>query len=186
MELTCEEIQPERVGYVLCVEKPIMDTMLIDSRDHLLQLIKEEGIVDFRSHQRKLIVVDQGEKMLWDHMLQKNQLKSLSYYVHAHFLENHIYLKLNQVVDTTEFNDEIRQSSTIFITDKLIAIRNMYEQISQALWDHIQVFAEKKPNNSTHMKGNSNPDFRKFSEEIIKFFKEVMLNCEIVHLHLIN
>lgn len=115
----------------------------IPSRFDLLNLItnEEDGI----NTKKNTVVVDQGDNLVWDilHSNKDNSKLSLplrSYYVHAHLTDDHIYMKLNQVVAASEEG----KLSTVLIKDKYIPIRNIYRQISEAMWLHIQSLDEKE------------------------------------------
>lgn len=136
LKLIEKKIDLEKVGYVLCMDKLLMGTFYISSRTKLLKLMKENNIVNFSENPRKMIIVDQGEKIAWN-MVRKNYPEPSSYYVQANVSDNHIYLKLSQVIDTTASNGGIPETSTIYIKDTMITIENAYEQVAEILWNHI-------------------------------------------------
>lgn len=118
-----------------------METFYLQSRDELSDTIKENNIVDFTNNSRKLIVVDQGERVVWK-MTEINTLKPKSYYVHANMSDTCIYFKLKEVVDTTESDEGIPESAAIYVKDKLLTIESNYEQVADALWGHIHSLEE--------------------------------------------
>jgi hypothetical protein len=143
-KLKTSENQQEGVVYVLCVEKLIMNTMHMKSRRELLEFVRESEMLDFKANPKQITVVDQGERVVWN-SLQKYTMKPPSYYVHAHMTENYIYLKLHQVVDITESNDNnLRKSSRIFIKDAHVTMEDTCQQVSGTIWNYIQSLNNKE------------------------------------------
>lgn len=164
-------IDLDKVGYVFCMGKLLMDAFYISSRDELLELIKKNNLINFMDNPRKMIVVDQGEKTVWE-MNQYHTLCPQSYYVHAHMADNHIYLKLKDVVDTTGSNGGIPEFSTIFIKDRLIPMDNIYDQVADALWDHIQslIVTERESFIANH--SNDKKLYLVYKAQLTRFIKE--------------
>jgi hypothetical protein len=65
-------------------------------------------------------------------------LEKLCYPVQAHISDDYIHCKLNQLVDITDSNAGKPLNSVIFIKDKMVDKKNMYRQVSEILWSHIQ------------------------------------------------
>jgi hypothetical protein len=97
----------------------------------------------FKDNPQKITVVDQGERKAWNSLL-KNQLKPPSYYVHAHMVDDYIYLKLHQIVDITEPNSGVSESASIFIKDAYLVVKDTYKQVGELLWCHIQSLGENE------------------------------------------
>lgn len=167
-------IDLDTVGYVVCVDKLLMETFYIQSRNELLQLIKESYITDLTANPLNLIIMDQGEKEVLK-MIQNSTLEPPSYYVHAHLSDEHIYLKLKQVVDISEHNGE--ESSVVYIKDKLITIDNLYEQVSEGLWNYIQLLddEEKVTIISTDKFGNVEHLHNLFKQKMKRFIGEEVI-----------
>lgn len=134
--LTDKNLPLGNVGYVLHVDRRIVDNLFMGSRTDLSEFIKNKTAVN-------MIMVDQGEKIAYT-MLQGSQLKPPSFYVHANIEDNNIYLKLRQVVDTTSANGGVTQQSTVFIKDKTILFTGIGDQICEKLWNHIYSLDEKE------------------------------------------
>lgn len=168
-ELQMREIQLEKVGYVLSLEKTMMKDLHMASKDDLMELFKESTGIS-----RDITVINQGEKLVWDE-LQKVLFEKPLYYVHAHMSTNYIYLKLHQVVDITDSNNGIKKNASVFLKDKLVDIVDSYKLISELLWRHIQSLDEKQRKNYIycHERNIDNiDDLSKFSEAVTRYLKE--------------
>lgn len=108
------KVDLQKVGYVICMDKLLMEAFYISSKDELLDLIEESDLIGFMNSPRKLILVDQGE-MEVTRVVNNSELNPMSYFVHAHMSDSHIHLKLKDVVDTTGSNEGVPESSIIFI-----------------------------------------------------------------------
>lgn len=168
---TVKNIDLDRVSYVLCMEKCLMSAFYIPSRNELLDIIKENSIVDFTRNSRKMIIVDQGERIAW-RMVENSKPKPLSYYVHAHVSDSHIYLKLKEVVDTTGSNGGIPDSSSIHIQDKLITMESVYNQVIDVMWSHIQEIDELESRQFLPNHNNSVELYSAFKVRLKQFIME--------------
>lgn len=122
-QLADRDLELESTGYILCMDKSITASLQIGSRAEVLELIKKNEVVDFSKHPRKLIVVDQGEKFVWEAVQKKNSpVKNSSYFVHAHVetKSNSIYLKLHKAVHIGDG----AELSIVLLDDKLISAEN--------------------------------------------------------------
>lgn len=169
-----KNISLEKVGYVFCLEEKIMNALNIDSKTDLLRFVKESNLVDFQSHPRRMIIVDQGDKEVWD-MMQRNQLESTSFYVQSHISDECIYLKLYQVVDVTDTNGNILEQSTVFVKEKVLVTKNLYEQVSVMLWRHLQSLQPTNKRLIINPCDEDLPDYlgnyEQFEENLIFFLK---------------
>lgn len=129
-------IEEVSVGYVLCLEKSIMDNICFETRDDLLECIKINKLIDFTENPRKLVVVNQGDDIIYNR-IQSNFLYPLSYYVYSDMKDDYMYLKLSQVVNSSESNYSAEELETIDISDKVVQLENIYDQLKWALWTHI-------------------------------------------------
>lgn len=172
LELGRQTIKSTNVGCVLCLNKLITNSLRITSRDNLLQFIKSNQLIGREiGNLQRMVIVNQGEKLLWDNMLQRYPLAPMSYFVHTHISEDHIYLKLRQVVNTLESSDQEQELSSICIKDKLITMQNIYEQVSVSLWKRIQSLDKKSRKALTDSQHDKSEDFKKFSTKFIDYFK---------------
>lgn len=158
-----QDVQPEKIVYALCLDKLLMEELGLKSRHNTLQLIKESKIiVGFDTNPRKMITIDQGEKIAWS-FFQKSALEPLSYYVHSHMTDSYIHLKLLQVIDITKYSGIQKESTSILVKEKTISMQNVYEQVSETLWCHMVSIDGVET-----FKGR----FETFNEEIVRFIKE--------------
>lgn len=145
----------------------------IESKDRILQLIEENEIVDFKDNFRKMIIVDQAEKLVQEAI---EDVHPGSYYVHAHIADDSIYFKLKQIVDITEYNAGVLSSSEVCIKDKFITIQDVFEQVCETLWVHINSLdgEERKSfkNNEDDNSVNSVGDYIIFKEQLTTIIKE--------------
>lgn len=128
--------------YVLSIEKRLMVELGIESRIKLLDLIIENKVVNFNDNPRKMIIVDCGDKLASE-LLVESQIKPRDYYVHTHITNDSMYLKLKQVVDVTEYNGGTPSTSDIIIKDKFVTMENTFEQVCETLWITINSLDEK-------------------------------------------
>jgi hypothetical protein len=164
----------EGVVFGLCLEKPIISALNMKSRLDLLEFVRESEMLGFKDTPRRITVVDQGERKAWN-SLQKNQLKPLSCYVHAHMADDYIYLKLHQIVDITESNNGIPDSASIFIKDAYLVIKDTYEQVGELIWCHIQSLDDKEKREFIYSNANYSIDYARdyatFKKKIGEFIK---------------
>lgn len=166
------------VGYALCLRKSIMHVIQVKSRIELLKLIRESNTLNFGNNPRKITVVDEGDEIVWN-KLQTNTLRPSSYYVHAHIMNSYIYLKLHQIVDITNDNDKAPESSTLFIKDKYVNIQNIFRQLSDMLWSHIQSLDDMEKQQYVSFIGNSSfesKNYENFTKKFIEFIKNEVKN----------
>jgi hypothetical protein len=146
----------------------------MESRVDLLNFIRENEILGFKSKPKKITVVDQGERTIWN-SLQKIQLKPPSYYVHAHMTDSYISLKLHQIVDITASNNGVSELATIFIEDAYLAMKDTFQQVGELIWCHIQSLDEKEREEFAYPNGDCPIDYAsdnaKFQEGIQEFIK---------------
>lgn len=99
-----KNIDYRKVGYVLSLEKKLMLHLCIQSRDELLQIIKENKVVEFKDNPRKIIIVDQADNLVWKILQERSQTHPRSHHVYVHITDSCLYLKLNQAVDIARGN----------------------------------------------------------------------------------
>lgn len=170
--LEMKKIPLEDVSYVLCLEANIEDSLCIETRDELADLIKESAIL---KPKQKMAIKSQGEKIVW-RSLQKDPLMPPCYFVHTHLTDDYIVVKVHQVVDTTEVNGEFNDPSTIHITAKVIAMKDIYEQVGELLWNHIHSLDKEQKSLFVQSKNNLLEDrieqYKLFSQKMTEFVKE--------------
>lgn len=156
----------QQTAYVLCVERMTLKGLYITSKEELSSTLKD-CLGRFR-----IAVVDHSEKLVWD-TSHKPLLKKPCYYVHMHISEKYIFLKHNQVVDITESNGGNQIHSSVFISDRMIKIKSMYQQVSETLWNHIELLDESKRDNLVYGDGFDNylHDFEVFNVKLGQFLK---------------
>lgn len=180
--LVDKSIPLEQVGYVFSLERSIMDYTRLNTGDELLKLIKEADVRFTSSNHKNVIVVDEGEKLAWCLTL-KAPMKPMSFYVHTHMSNEHVYLKLHQIINTAESSSELKDYSTIFIAAKRVDFRNTIEQVCETLWTHIQLIEDKHKKSLTcsykDQMMDSAIDFRTFKEKLSKFIKEEVSNNQV-------
>lgn len=116
-------------------------------------------------------MVDQGESAVWK-MTENNKIKPGSYYLHAYMSDTHIYFKLKEVVDITDSNDGVPESSDIYIKDKLLHINSLYEQVAKILWNHIQSLDEVEREAFVSNYGNDKQFYLAYKTQLKKFITE--------------
>lgn len=163
-------IHTENVGYALCVEKNITNNLFMESRTDLSDFVK-------KNIASTMIVVDPGEKELHN-MLQKSQLSPPSFYVHAHIQDSYVYLKLQQVVDTTSANGGITQQSTVFVKDKRIDFTQVQDQICERLWNHIHSLDEKEKEDFVDLCKSGSMEYKSFGEALTFFIGEKVIDLK--------
>lgn len=173
LRLQSTNISLDQIGYALCLDKSIMYSLDLETKGALLDFVKDSYAVNFEGNPRKLIVVEQGERKVWE-LLQKTNLKPPSYYIHSHITDEYILMKLHQVVDTTESNCGLNTSSQLFIEDRVITMKNVYERISEILWNYIHKFNGE--GEESFFCGNKSIDFVNdftiFKKRMVQFLKE--------------
>lgn len=170
-----KNINLDKVGYVLSMEKLLMEAFYIPSTSRFADIIKESDLIGFTNNLQKILVMDQGE-MVASRMVEKSiNLDPPSYYVHAHISDNQIHLKLKDIVDTTDSNGGVPESSIVYIKDKLITIYCVYEQVAEVLWDHIQSLDETEREVFLTKHENDISLYPIYKSRLIKFIKEEVI-----------
>lgn len=170
-----KNIDMEEVRYVIIMEKKLMTNLCIDSRDELLQLIKENRLVDFEANPRKMVIVDQDEKLAWD-MIESSQIPPESYYVHAHIAHDCIYLKLKQMIDVTVCNGEAPSASAVLIKDKFLIKQSVSNQVCETFWSYIDSLNKEERQTLLNNECDDFPcyvnDYKIFKEQFAQIIKE--------------
>lgn len=148
------------------------------SRDDLSEFIKAQGIIDCKDNPRRVIIRDRGEKQVWS-MLKDTVKKPPFYYVHANISDDYIHIKLHRVLNIPLMDEGVEDLPTILIKQKTISINNIYEQVCDKLWHHIQPLDHQEK--SEFVKGTDDISidaascFKVLSKKIVHFMKEEVL-----------
>lgn len=182
VQLKIKDADAHKVGYVLNMEKLLMDTLYISSKNELLDLIKEHDLVDFFNNPRKMIMVDQGENTL--SRMVEHTMHPPGYYVHAHISDDHIHLKLKDAVDTKDYNGGIPEMSHVYLKDKLIVMDSVYEQVADTFWEYIQSLEEtercefmSENDNYKHLYLTYKVQLKRFITKRVNILKKKVILC---------
>lgn len=167
IELEILQVDIDQVGYVFCLENPIMKNLFVGSREEILEFVTKNYLVPSNNSLFKNIaLVDQGEELVWK-MLQSAKLEHYSYYMHAHIADDYIYLKLHQVI---EADMSKKGPSTLLIREKALQMNNVYREVAELIFSYTQ--EEERKNCGSKCSLQCIADFRLFEEKLTHFIKE--------------
>lgn len=185
-KLESRNIQLHNVGYVLCIDKIIMNQLQIKSRAEMYDLIKESGAIAFDSSFLKLVVMENTDKIAWNLFRQSN-LKALSYCLCAHISDDYIYFKVYQILDAT--NDDKNYPTTALVHDQFIATKNTYHEASENLWFYLQDLSYEERKSllvTTHLDDDNFPcHFQLFVSKLTEYLKEQVNATKKIHARLL-
>ncbi|KAI7891569.1 uncharacterized protein EV154DRAFT_507768 [Mucor mucedo] len=124
------------VGFVMCIQKTVLDSMNISKHELLHELPAIDSIFEETTEKSKLRIMIQGEVV--SPAIQQNlklPLKIKSYFVLAQLYENYVQLTLQHVVKDADSKSEY--VSAIVVEDKIVPIANVNDKLHENIWRHL-------------------------------------------------